>query len=357
MPASLDINSYMNLTSDELDQRILRAKEMLGSELLILGHHYMREEVIKFADFRGDSFRLSQQAAESNAKYIVFGGVFFMAETADILTSEGQTVIIPDLLAGCAMADMAETVSVNECWDTLQKDYPNEIIPIIYINSSAELKAFCGKNGGTVCTSSSAVRALRWAFEQGKRVLFFPDEHLGRNTGVKLGLPEESMAVWDRNKKTLTGNYKNPRLFLWNGFCPIHLKFTERHIDEVRNNYPGIKVIVHPECSNHLVKLADDNGSTEYIAKVIADSPVGSQWAVGTEINMVHRLTEHHPDRFIIPLSDTVKPCMDMFKIGRENLLWCLENLLEGNIVNQVRLASQTAAEAKLALDRMLSIK
>ena len=357
MPASLDINSYMNLTSDELDRRILKAKEMLGSELLILGHHYMRQEVIKFADFRGDSFRLSQQAAESNAKYIVFGGVFFMAETADILTSDEQTVIIPDLQAGCAMADMADIVPVNECWANLQEDYPDEIIPIIYINSSAELKAFCGKNGGTVCTSSSAVRALRWAFEQGKRVLFFPDEHLGRNTGAKLGLPEENMAVWDRNKNTLPGNFKDPRLFLWNGFCPIHLEFTAEHINEVRNKFSGIKIIVHPECSNHLVKLADENGSTEYIAKVIADSPAGSRWAVGTEINMVQHLAQQHPDKHVIPLSDIVKPCMDMWKIGRENLLWCLENLLNGNVVNQVKVDPQTAAGAKLALDRMLSIK
>ncbi|ACV63067.1 quinolinate synthetase complex, A subunit [Desulfofarcimen acetoxidans DSM 771] len=356
MPASLDINLYKTLNSVELDRKILSAKEKLGSELLILGHHYMSKDVLKFADFKGDSFRLSQQAAESKAKYIVFGGVFFMAETADILTSEEQTVILPDLQAGCAMADMADANAINDCWYFLQNNFPGEVIPIVYINSSAELKAFCGKNGGTVCTSSSADRALRWAFEQGKRVLFFPDEHLGRNTGKKLGLSEDSMAVWDRQNKTLSGN-AHARLFLWNGFCPIHLKFTEEHIQKVRNNYPGINVIVHPECSNHLVKLADSSGSTEHIAKVIAESPAGSQWAVGTEINMVQHLAEKHTDKLIIPLSETVEPCMDMSKIGRENLLWCLENLLGGNIVNQVKLTAQTASGAKLALDRMLSIK
>lgn len=353
---AFDTPKANEITDEEVMYYIQRAKEKLGSRLLILGHHYQQDKVIQFADLRGDSFLLARLAAKcGDARYIVFLGVNFMAETADIVTSSAQKVIIPDPGAGCIMAGMAKISQVRQCWAEVQKRFPRDIIPITYINSSAEVKSFCGKNGGLTCTSSSAGAAFRWALEQGKRILFFPDEHLGRNTGVEMGIAPEEMAVWDRHRGLLTGS-ANPRLILWNGYCPVHREFSPERVREVRKEHPGLKVVVHPECSYETVQEADESGSTEYIIKCVRNSPPESVWAVGTEINLVQRLANECKDKKVISLDDSIGPCPDMMKIGMRNLLWCLEGLLAGKIRNQVVVDPETAGWAKVALQRMLSI-
>lgn len=348
------------LNDAELDDRIRAAREKLGRRLVILGHHYQRDEVIKFADVRGDSFKLAQWAANrKDAEYIVFCGVHFMAESADVLSAHYQKVVLPDMSAGCSMADMAALDQVETCWDELHRVTTGTILPITYMNSSAGIKAFCGRRGGAVCTSSNAPAVMRWALERGDRILFLPDQHLGRNTGCALGLRLEEMPVWDPYEE-LGGNSQeilnNSRVVLWKGHCSVHQRFLPLHITQVRARYFGIRVIAHPECRFEVVQLADDSGSTEHIIKCLTQSPSGTKWVVGTEIHLVNRLMKENPDRFIIPLDDCGCLCSTMFRIDPQHLLWSLENLVEGRVVNQITVDPDVAADARLALNRMLEI-
>jgi len=351
---------YRRMADDELPHRIADAKATLGSRLVILGHHYQRDEIIRWADFRGDSFKLSQQAAaRKEADYIVFCGVHFMAESADILAADHQRVVLPNLAAGCSMADMADEPQVLSCWKQLGEALVSDVIPVTYMNSSAALKAFCGARGGVVCTSSNATRVLQWAFERGERALFFPDEHLGRNTGVKLGLPEEAMVVWDP-RRPRGGNsvdaLRRARLILWRGWCSVHARFTVAQITDARREHPGINVIVHPECRREVVEAADLDGSTELILETISAAPPGTRWAVGTEINMVNRLAADHPDKLIFCLDPVICPCSTMYRIHPAYLAWVLEALVEGQVPNEIVVADRVKAAARVALDRMLSL-
>jgi quinolinate synthase len=361
---------YRSLAPEALDRRIAAAKVALGSRLVMLGHHYQRDEVIRWADFRGDSFKLSQQAASRReADYIVFCGVHFMAESADILAGDHQRVILPNLAAGCSMADMADEAQVLSCWRQIgealdvgtraERPQRSAVIPVTYMNSSAALKAFCGERGGVVCTSSNATQVLRWAFEQGERVLFFPDEHLGRNTGVKLGIPDEAMVVWDP-RRPLGGSsidaLRRARLILWRGWCSVHARFTVAQIDRARRDHPGINVIVHPECRREVVEAADLDGSTELILETISSAEPGSQWAVGTEINMVNRLAAEYPDKLIFCLDPVICPCSTMYRIHPTYLAWVLDALVEGRVLNEITVPDQVKAAARTALDRMLAL-
>jgi len=357
---------YRALADDELTARIVRAKQALGDKLVILGHHYQRDEIIAHADLRGDSFKLSQQAAaRTNADYIVFCGVHFMAESADVLAQPHQTVILPNMAAGCSMADMADADDVLDCWDELTEILGAgsgarvPVLPVTYLNSAAALKGFCGKNGGIVCTSSNAERVLRWAFERGERVLFFPDQHLGRNTGYKMGIPLDQMTVWDPNQP-LGGNteqqLRNSHIILWKGHCSVHKRFTVAQIEKARREFPGINVIVHPECELEVVQAADESGSTEFILDRIAKAPAGSRWAVGTEISMVHRLGTQHPDKLIFCLDPIVCPCSTMYRIHPAYLAWVLDNLVEGQVVNRIRVEPEVKKWAKVSLERMLAL-
>ncbi|MBM3217114.1 MAG: quinolinate synthase NadA [Candidatus Rokubacteria bacterium] len=351
---------YRQMSEAELADRIGAAKATLGSRLVILGHHYQRDEIIRWADFRGDSFKLSQQAAaRTEADSIVFCGVHFMAESADILAADRQRVILPNLAAGCSMADMADAAQVALCWTQLAEALVSDVIPVTYMNSSAALKAFCGERGGVVCTSSNATRVVQWAFARGERVLFFPDEHLGRNTGVKLGIPDDAMVVWDP-RRPLGGNsadaLRRARLILWRGWCSVHARFTVAQVAEARRNHPGIRVIVHPECRREVVAAADIDGSTELILETISSAPPGSRWAVGTEINMVNRLAADHPDKLIFCLDPVICPCSTMYRIHPAYLAWVLEALVEGHVLNEIIVSDRVKAAAKVALDRMLSL-
>jgi quinolinate synthase len=348
------------LSEDETARRIEDARKALGSRLVILGHHYQRDEVIRYADFRGDSFKLAQWAARRpEAEYIVFCGVHFMAESADILSAAHQKVVLPDMSAGCSMADMAAQDQVETCWEQLTQSTSEKILPITYMNSAASIKAFCGRHGGAVCTSSNAPAVMRWALERADKILFLPDQHLGRNTAYSLGLRLEEMAVWDPYEE-LGGNtpetVNNSRIVLWKGHCSVHQRFLPQHVAQVRRRHPGIRVIAHPECRFEVVQLADDFGSTEHIIKCLTQSPAGTKWAVGTEIHLVNRLKNENPDRFIIPLDDCGCLCSTMFRIDAPHLLWALENLVEGKVVNQISVAPEVAADARLALSRMLEI-
>jgi quinolinate synthase len=353
---------YYTLSDAELADRIRRAKERLGDQLVILGHHYQGARVIEWADFKGDSFKLAQLAlTKANAKYIVFCGVHFMAETADILAPEEASVILPDMGAGCSMADMANERQVEECWAVLTERFPQtKFIPVTYMNSTASLKAFCGEHDGAVCTSSNAEGILKWAFERGDKVLFFPDQHLGRNTGYKMGIPLEQMVLYN----PITSEFEcsdeelaQAKIILWKGFCSVHQKFTPEQIKEVRRLYPEMKVIVHPECPFETVQAADYVGSTEYIIKMVEESPAGSQWAIGTEINLVNHLHKTHQDKLIVSLSGpNVCPCATMYRISPQHLCWALENLVEGKVVNQVKVDAEIRHWARVALDRMLAI-
>ena len=350
-------------TSDpKLVERAIKARAALGNKAMILGHHYQRDEVIDFADIRGDSFKLAQAAASnSSAEYIVFCGVHFMAESADILTSEFQKVILPDLAAGCSMADMASAAQVNQCWDQLTKlNIAAQTIPITYMNSSAAIKSFTGKNGGAVCTSSNAERAMKWAFEKGEKILFLPDQHLGRNTAVlKLGLSLNDCVVWNPwkpNGGLSDEEIKQAKVILWRGHCSVHGRFSIENVKQVRNLLPGVKVLVHPECKNEVVAAADVVGSTEMIIKTVEDSAPGSKWAIGTELNLVQRLANENPDKEVVFLDKTVCYCSTMNRIDLPHLVWTLESLVEGNIVNQIKVEKETAKFAKVALDRMLAL-
>ncbi|MYD55010.1 MAG: quinolinate synthase NadA [Chloroflexi bacterium] len=354
---------YLRLSGDELRERIRAARAELGERLLILGHHYQRDDIIEFADFRGDSFKLAQQAAEnSEADYIIFCGVHFMAESADILTTPQQTVILPNLAAGCSMADMAQPEDVYDAWDDLGEVVDTDrVIPITYMNSAASLKAFVGKNGGAVCTSSNATAVLEWAFEQGDQVLFFPDQHLGRNTGKRLGIdPQTQTAVWSPRK--LNGGLSEERIeqskiLLWQGHCSVHIRFRVDQIERAREEHPGVRVVVHPECTQQVVDAADADGSTEFIINYVRNGPPGT-YAVGTEINLVHRLNEEvaHEGKTALCLDPVVCPCATMYRIHPAYLAWVTEALVEDRVVNPITVDDDTRKWARVALDRMLAI-
>lgn len=346
----------------KLVERAIAARAALGDRAMILGHHYQRDEVIAFADITGDSFKLAQ-AAETNtsAEFIFFCGVHFMAESADILTSANQKVILPDLAAGCSMADMASATQVNECWKVLTDlGVAKETIPVTYMNSTAAIKSFTGKNGGTVCTSSNAKRAMSWAFEKGEKVLFLPDQHLGRNTAVlSLGLSLSDCVLWNpwKPRGGLTDDeIRNAKVILWRGHCSVHGRFSLANIDEVRERVPGVKVLVHPECQNEVVAAADVVGSTEAIIKTVSESPAGSKWAIGTELNLVQRLANNNPDKSVHFLDKTVCYCSTMNRIDLPHLVWAMETLLTGRVVNQISVDPETALNAKVALERMLAL-
>jgi quinolinate synthase len=354
-----DFDSYLLVPDHTLDERIAAAKARLGKNVVILGHHYQRDEVVKFADFRGDSLKLSQQAAATDAKYIVFCGVHFMAESADILSRSGQVTILPDLNAGCSMADMADIGQVEACWEELESVGDLKVIPVTYMNSTAAIKGFTGEHGGAVCTSSNAEKVIRFAFEHGERVLFLPDEHLGRNTAFRMGIPLEQMVVWDPFQ-ILGGNtpeqLRNAKMILWKGYCSVHQRFLPEHVDRVRREIPGVHVIVHPECRFEVVQKADSIGSTEQIAKVIRAAAPGSKWAVGTEVHLVNRLSKELTDRTVQSLDPNVCVCTTMFRISPQHLLWTLENLVEGRVVNQISVEGKVKQWARVALERMLSL-
>lgn len=360
---SLSIQDYATLDDASCKKKIERAKEALGKRLVILGHHYQRDEVFAYADFSGDSLKLSRQASESEAEYIVFCGVHFMAEVADILSRDDQVAIIPDLGAGCSMADMADLPHVEQAWKELSSvlDPDEKVTPVTYINSAADLKAFCGRHGGIVCTSSNAPKVLEWSFAQREKILFFPDQHLGRNTGVRMDIPLDEMVIWDYDKPMggLTPEEINKaRMILWKGFCSVHQMFKPEHIRDFREKYPSAKVIAHPEAPLEVCELSDDVGSTEYIIKAVADSAPGTRWLVGTELNLVNRLHQQYKaeDKPVHFMSPTVCMCSTMFRIDLQHLAWTLDNLIEGNIVNQIQVKVDNAKEAKIALERMLEV-
>ena len=345
-----------------LVERAIAARSALGSKAMVLGHHYQRDEVIAFADIRGDSFKLAQAAADNrDAEFIFFCGVHFMAESADILTSKNQKVILPDLAAGCSMADMATASQVDNCWQVLTKlGVANKTIPITYMNSSAAIKAFTGENNGAVCTSSNAMRAMKWAFEKGEKVLFLPDQHLGRNTAVlSLGLKLEDCVVWNPWKPNggLTDDQiKKAKVILWRGHCSVHGRFSVENINQVRAKISGVKVLVHPECQHDVVSNADVVGSTEMIIKTVKDSAPGSKWAVGTELNLVQRLANENPDKQVVFLDKTVCYCSTMNRIDLPHLVWVMESLVNGRLENQIVVEEKIAKWAKVALERMLAL-
>lgn len=360
---ALAIQEYALLDDAECEQRILAAREKLGDRLVILGHHYQREEVFHHADFSGDSLKLSRQAAASSAEYIVFCGVHFMAEVADILSRPDQISIIPDIAAGCSMADMANLANVERAWRELSAvlDPEQQVTPVTYINSAADLKAFCGDHGGIVCTSSNAGKVLEWSFERREKVLFFPDQHLGRNTGYNMGIPLDEMVVWDFDQPLggLTPEQiKKARIILWKGFCSVHQMFKPEHIDKFKSIYPEAKVISHPESPFEVCQKSDYTGSTEMIINTIRDSDPGTRWLVGTELNLVNRLHEQYKDegKNIHFMSPTVCMCSTMFRIDTQHLAWTLENLVAGNVVNQIKVDADEAELAKVALERMLEV-
>jgi quinolinate synthase len=353
---------YLKLSPEEIDAGIKEARAALGNQVIILGHHYQREDVIKYADFRGDSYLLSKQAAGvKDARAIVFCGVHFMAETADILSSDAQSVILPNMAAGCSMADMASFEEAQDCWDDIQAVLEGEgkIIPITYMNSTAAIKALCGRNGGLVCTSSNADKAFEWAYERGEKVLFLPDQHLGRNTALKMGIPESDMVLWNPFKPMgglTTEQIRRARVILWQGHCSVHTRFTTQQIEKARTEHADVNIIVHPECTKDVVQAADYVGSTEYIQNMIRNAPAGTVWGVGTEVNMVSRMAKENPDKTVFCLDPVVCPCATMYRIHPAYVLWVLEGLVAGLMINRIEVPADTKAQAKIALDRMLEI-
>ena len=364
--ARCSLENYLILPDHGMDGRIAAARRELGARVIILGHHYQRDEVIKFADFRGDSYKLSREAARANAEYIIFCGVHFMAESADVLAHSVQQVVLPDLNAGCSMADMAEVGQVESCWEQLVSlgltDTEGQgITPLTYMNSTAAIKAFVGERGGMVCTSSNAGIAFKWAFERNEKILFLPDQHLGRNTAFSLGIPLEHCVVWDPfliQGGTTPERLRKARVILWKGHCSVHQRFLPEHVDKVRARYPGIQVIVHPECRFEVCQKADGIGSTERLIKFIAEAPAGSMFAVGTEIHLVNRMGKEfaRENKMVITLDDSGCLCTTMFRISPQHLCWALENLVEGNIVNRIRVPDEVKHWSRVALDRMLEI-
>ncbi len=363
MSAALKIDEFNLLDDSECDARIVAAKKILGKRLAILGHHYQRNEVFKHADFSGDSLKLSQLAAKTDAEFIIFCGVHFMAEVADIVTEGKRTVILPDLAAGCSMADMANLVKVKKCWEEISQllDPDEKVTPVTYINSAADLKAFCGNHGGIVCTSSNARGVLEWSYSRREKVLFFPDQHLGRNTGVRMGIPLEQMVTWDFMKPRggLTDDQiRNAKMILWKGFCSVHQMFQPAHINNFRKQFPEGKVISHPENSYEVVQMSDVVGSTETILRTVRASEPGTHWLVGTELNLVNRLADEvKPKNITVQfMSPTVCMCSTMFRTDPQHLAWVLDNLVAGNVVNRIRVPEEIAKPARAALDLMLEV-
>lgn len=358
---------YLKMSPDHIESGIRYARKEIGSKALVLGHHYQREDVIRFADLRGDSYLLSKYAASAgDAKWIIFCGVHFMAETADLLTADDQHVILPNMAAGCSMADMAATEDVEDAWDELSDVLGDdgdsglaELIPVTYMNSTAAIKALCGRNGGLVCTSSNADKAFDWAFERGKRILFLPDQHLGRNTGLAKGISEDEMVVWNPFKP-LGGlsedELHDAKVILWQGHCSVHTRFTVKQIAEARRDDPSVNVIVHPECVREVVDAADSYGSTEYIRNTVENAPSGTSWAIGTEINMVNRLRDENPDKRIFCLDPVVCPCATMYRIHPAYVLWVLEGIMAGVGINIVEVDPVTKRDALVAVERMLEV-
>jgi quinolinate synthase len=350
-----------------MDGRIAAAKAALGGEAIILGHHYQRDEVIRFADARGDSYKLSKTAAETDSRYIVFCGVHFMAESADVLARSDQQVILPDLNAGCSMADMAEITQVEDAWEQfvelgITDDAGKGMTPITYMNSSAAIKAFCGERGGLVCTSANASGAFRWSWAKNEKILFLPDQHLGRNTGYALGVPLNEMVVWDPYMPMggqTAGSLRQAKVILWKGHCSVHQRFLPEHVDKVRARYPGIQVIVHPECRWEVCQKADGIGSTDKLIKIVKEAPAGTGFAVGTEIHLVNRMAKQFAaeDKRVITLDDSGCLCTTMFRISPQHLCWALENLVDGNVVNRISVPENVKRWARVALDRMLEIQ
>jgi quinolinate synthase len=363
---SCSLENYLVLPDRSMDARIAAARRELGARAVILGHHYQRDEVIRFADFRGDSYKLAQEAARARAEYIVFCGVHFMAESADILAHAGQQVLLPDLNAGCSMADMAEIGQVESCWDQLvamglTSQEGRGVTPLTYMNSSAAIKAFCGERGGLVCTSSNAPAAFKWAFERNEKILFLPDQHLGRNTAFRMGIPLDQCVVWDPfmvGGGASTEKLRQARVILWKGHCSVHQRFLPDHVDKVRAKYPGIRVIVHPECRWEVCQKADGIGSTEGLLKMIREAPAGTKFAVGTEIHLVNRMGKEfaNDDKMVITLDDSGCLCTTMFRISPQHLCWALENLVEGKVVNRIQVPEEVKYWARVALDRMLEV-
>lgn len=353
---------YLRLGPDETAARIGATRKTLGDRLIVLGHHYQRDEIIRWADFTGDSFKLSRLAAErTGVPFIVFCGVHFMAESADILTGDEQVVILPNLTAGCSMADMATIEQVEQAWsDIASVDGAGTVVPVTYVNSAATLKAFVGRHGGSCCTSSNARKVLEWALARGQKLFFFPDQHLGRNTAVAMGLdPDADMLLWDPNLPfggVSQDDVRRARILLWRGHCSVHGRFTVEQVEQARREHPGIKVIVHPECTLDVVRAADMNGSTERIIEAVSQADAGSSWAVGTEINLVNRLQSRFPDRLVFCLDSVACPCQTMYRIHPRYLLWVLENLVQGTVVNQIVVPETVKADARVALERMLAI-
>lgn len=360
---------YQQASAQELDERIVAAKAKLGDRVIVLGHHYQRVEVIEHADYIGDSFALAKAAQNHpEAEAIVFCGVHFMAETADLLSSAKQSVILPNLAAGCSMADMADIDQVEDCWEQLRDVLGTEpdaegrvpVIPVTYMNSSAAIKGFCGRNGGIVCTSSNAEVVLEWAFERGQRVVFFPDQHLGRNTALGMGIDLDAMPLW--NPARPLGNndvstIEDSKVILWQGFCSVHKRFTPAQIDKARIDHPDVRVIVHPECPQETVAAADESGSTAYITKAIAEATEATTFAIGTEINLVQRLAAHYPEHTIFCLDPIVCPCSTMYRIHPGYIAWVLDSLLEGTVINQISVDAEVADPARVSLERMLAAK
>jgi quinolinate synthase len=356
--------NYFGISDPEVDQRVVQVKQRLGRRLVVLGHHYQRDEVVKFADYTGDSFRLCQQAANrKEAEYIVFCGVHFMAESADVVSQPHQKVILPDLAAGCSMSDMADIDQVEQAWEELEEIFESDppVTPITYMNSSAAIKAFCGEHGGAVCTSSNAQAVMKWSFQRNEKIFFLPDQHLGRNTGYSMGIPFDSMRVWDPYRE-LGGNteeqVRQAKLFLWKGHCSVHQRFRPELVDQVRSRYPGIQVIVHPECMWEVVQRADATGSTEKIVRTIREAAPGTKWAVGTEMHLVHRLAQEmeKEGKLVVSLEEQGCLCSTMFRISQQHLLASLENLLEGSLVHHIVVPDRVKRWAGVALDRMLTI-
>ena len=363
--STCSLDDYLVLPDDSCDARIRAAREILGEQCVVLGHHYQRDEVIQFSDYQGDSWRLSELASQATGQYIVFCGVHFMAESADILARPDQQVILPDLNAGCSMSDMAEISQVEDAWDQfvrlgLTRDDGDGITPLTYMNSAAAVKAFVGQRGGAVCTSSNARAAMQWALERNRKLFFLPDQHLGRNTGYAMGIPLDQMVVWDPYQ--LQGGQsaealRKAKVILWKGHCSVHMRFLPEDVERMRQRHPGIQVIVHPECRWEVCQKADDTGSTDKLRRLVAEAPAGAKFAIGTEIHLVNRLAKQHPDKTVLTLNDCGCLCTTMYRISPQHLAWSLENLVEGTVVNQIKVRPAVKRWARIALDRMLQIK
>lgn len=357
------LENYLTLPDHTMDERIAAARRKLGSTTVLLGHHYQRDEVIRFADFTGDSYRLSKIAANTDARYVIFCGVHFMAESADVLGNAGQQVILPDLNAGCSMADMAEIGQVEDCWESLERAGLGEdgVLPLTYMNSTAAIKAFCGERGGLVCTSSNAAAAFDWAFARREKILFLPDQHLGRNTAYAMGIPLNEMVVWDPwqiNGGVAPERLRAAKVILWKGHCSVHQRFLPSHVDAMRAKYSGVQVIVHPECRWEVCQKADALGSTERLIELVEKAPEGSTFAIGTEIHLVNRLAKEYAPKGkqVMTLDDTGCLCTTMYRISPQHLAWALENLVDGRVVNRIQVDNDVKHWARVALDRMLEI-